>query len=253
MRPSTAKLCAIVLAMAGCVLQALPCAASLPPATPCSVADSLMPVCPSDSATTDSLPPTPVPANENSERYEKHVRRARHFWRVITPRRTVLQYAGGIGLISVGVGWMYGPHKVWETDFLIGFVPSYNTGGTKVTLTLKQTYAPFNVQINKLFSYQPLACGLYLNSIFGEEFWTSEPKRYPEHYYGFSTGIRAGINLGQRIKLNIPPMRRRWCREIIFYYEANTCDLYLVSFFKNKDVSFWDILNFSFGLKFTVF
>lgn len=178
---------------------------------------------------------------------------ARHFWRVITPRRTVLQYAGGIGLISAGVGWMYGPHKVWETDFLIGFVPSYNTGGTKVTLTLKQTYAPFNVQINKLFSYQPLACGLYLNSIFGEEFWTSEPKRYPEHYYGFSTGIRAGINLGQRIKLNIPPMRRRWCREIIFYYEANTCDLYLVSFFKNKDVSFWDILNFSFGLKFTVF
>ena len=183
----------------------------------------------------------------------KHVRRARHFWRVITPRRTVLQYAGGIGLVSAGVGWMYGPRKVWETDFLIGFVPSYNTGGTKVTLTLKQTYAPFNVQINKLFSYQPLACGLYLNSIFGEEFWTSEPKRYPEHYYGFSTGIRAGINLGQRIKLNIPPMRRRWCREIIFYYEANTCDLYLVSFFKNKDVSFWDILNFSFGLKFTVF
>lgn len=48
-------------------------------------------------------------------------------------------------------------------------------------------------------------------------------------------------------------MRRRWCREIIFYYEANTYDLYLVSFFKNKDVSFWDILNFSFGLKFTVF
>lgn len=188
MRPSTAKLCAIVLAMAGCVLQALPCAASLPPATPCSVADSLMPVCPGDSATTDSLPPTPVPANENSERYEKHVRRARHFWRVITPRRTVLQYAGGIGLVSAGV-----------------------------------------------------------------EFWTSEPKRYPEHYYGFSTGIRAGINLGQRIKLNIPPMRRRWCREIIFYYEANTCDLYLVSFFKNKDISFWDILNFSFGLKFTVF
>lgn len=145
------------------------------------------------------------------------------------------------------------PGRYCNRRLLIGFVPSYNTGGTKVTLTLKQTYAPFNVQINKLFSYQPLACGLYLNSIFGEEFWTSEPKRYPEHYYGFSTGIRAGINLGQRIKLNIPPMRRRWCREIIFYYEANTCDLYLVSFFKNKDVSFWDILNFSFGLKFTVF
>ena len=37
---------------------------------------------------------------------------------------------------------------------------------------------------------------------FSDDFWTSEPERYPRGYYGFSTRIRTHIFLGQRVRFN---------------------------------------------------
>ncbi len=47
-------------------------------------------------------------------------------------------------------------------------------------MTLKQNYMPWSINIGKGFSTEPLACGLYLNTVFGDQFWVNESDRYPK-------------------------------------------------------------------------
>lgn len=186
-------------------------------------------------------------------RYEKRAEKFMSFWHSLTPRRVVTQYAGGIGLFSAGLGWMYGKNNSWETDFLLGYVPPYTTGRGKLTITARETYVPFDIKVYGDVNFQPLAVAMYFNVITGHEFWMSEPVRYPHKYYGFSSGMRAGISIGQRLRLHIPEAKRRIFREVIIYYDFNTCDLDIASFSTNRYVSLWDIINISLGLKWTVF
>lgn len=186
-------------------------------------------------------------------RYEKRAEKFMSFWHSLTPRRVVAQYAGGIGLFSAGLGWMYGKNNSWETDFLLGYVPPYTTGRGKLTITARETYVPFDIKVYGDVNFQPLAVAMYFNVITGHEFWMSEPVRYPHKYYGFSSGMRAGISVGQRLRLHIPEAKRRIFREVIIYYDFNTCDLDIASFSTNRYVSLWDIINISLGLKWTVF
>ncbi len=167
-------------------------------------------------------------------RYEKRAEKFMSFWHSLTPRRVVAQYAGGIGLFSAGLGWMYGKNNSWETDFLLGYVPPYTTGRGKLTITARETYVPFDIKVYGDVNFQPLAVAMYFNVITGHEFWMSEPVRYPHKYYGFSSGMRAGISVGQRLRLHIPEAKRRIFREVIIYYDFNTCDLDIASFSTNR-------------------
>ena len=66
----------------------------------------------------------------------------------------------------------------------------------KMTMTLKQNYIPWSIWLGKDFSLEPLTTGIYFNTVFSDDFWTSEPERYPRGYYGFSTRIRTHIFSG---------------------------------------------------------
>ena len=153
-------------------------------------------------------------------------------------------------LPSFGTGWDYGKRNQWETDILLGFIPKYSSKKTKVTMTLKQNYMPWSINIGKGFSTEPLACGLYLNTVFGDQFWVNEPDRYPKGYYGFSSKVRIHIYMGQRLTYDIDPQRRFLAKSVTFFYEISTCDLYLVSAVQNSYLRPRDYLSLSFGLKF---
>ena len=58
----------------------------------------------------------------------------------------------------------YGKRNQWETDVLLGFIPKYSSKKAKVTMTLKQNYMPWSINIGKGFSTEPLACGLYVKT-----------------------------------------------------------------------------------------
>ena len=119
-----------------------------------------------------------------------------------------MQYAGSIGVVAFGTGWHYGRRDNWETELLLGFVPKYNSDKAKVTLTLRQRYVPWHLPVGRDWHVEPLTAGLFFSSIFGENFWASEPSRYPKRYYGFSTKIRTHVFLGQRLKYTIPDRYR---------------------------------------------
>lgn len=185
--------------------------------------------------------------------YERRVEKYQNQWSKLIPTHTKIQYAGGMGLLSFGAGWDYGKNNQWETDVFFGFLPKYSTSKTKITFTLKQNFIPWNKDLGKNFSIDPLACGLYINTIFDGDFWVSEPDKYLSGYYSFSTKMRFNIYVGQRITYRIPENKRFFAKSITAFYELSTNDLYMVSAFTNKYLKPDDYLRLSFGLKFQLF
>ena len=191
--------------------------------------------------------------DREERRAERHIRKLERYqnqWNSLIPKYQNLQFAGSIGLLSAGMGWDYGRQRQWETEFMFGFVPGFSSNKTKVTLTLKQNYVPWEVSLGKNWVLEPLETGLFVNTVLASDFWVKEPEKYPNNYYKFSTRVRFHAFLGQRIALNMKenfPFRR-----ITVYYELSTCDLYLISKFTNQYVKMVDILSLSFGLKFHI-
>ena len=189
---------------------------------------------------------------EDLDRYNKRISQYQDLWTSLMPTYTKVQYAGGMGLVSCGFGWSYGKNKQWETDAFLGFIPRYSSDQSKITMTLKQNFIPWRMKLNETWTFEPLECGIYFNTVFSDEFWTQEPDRYPKGYYNFSTRLRTHIFIGQRLCFNIPDKKRFLSRSVTAFYEISSCDLYVVSAFTNH-LSPDDYLRLSFGLKFDIF
>lgn len=60
------------------------------------------------------------------------------------------------------------------------------------------------------WSFEPLQCGLYLNTVFGHNFWTKQPTKYDSGYYPFSTRLRPNVFVGERFTKAVPNNRRKF-------------------------------------------
>ena len=163
-----------------------------------------------------------------------------------------MQFAGNMGLVSIGVGWDYGKHRQWETHLLFGYIPKYNSHRAKITFTLKQNYIPWSIYLRRGWALEPLECGLYFNTVYGHEFWAKQPTKYSNGYYPFSTKFRPNIFVGQRMTKIIPNSRRKAVKSITAFYELSTCDIYFMKFYRNGEAKFWDVFGLSLGIKFQV-
>ncbi len=171
-------------------------------------------------------------------------------WSQLIPSQSIIQTAGNMGTVSLGLGWDYGKREQWETHLMLGFIPKHDASSAKLTMTLKQTYRPWDIQVYDHLYFEPLTTGLYFNTVFGKEFWGSQPDRYPNSYYDFlSTKVRINVFLGEQFTWKIPRSRQRIQRSITFFYEVSICDLYLRSFIAEKYVKLTDILGLSVGAK----
>lgn len=168
-------------------------------------------------------------------------------WNRLIPEQIKFQFAGSMGMVSLGPGWVYGKKSQWETDLFVGFIPKIDNMNGHITATLKQTYTPFRIELNDDFIYEPLTTGIYMNKIFGPYFWRKLPAKYPNNYYFWATNTRFNIFVGQAISARIGKgTSRNWS----FFYEVNTNDLYLISIIGNKMIKAEDIINISFGLRY---
>ncbi len=187
--------------------------------------------------------------------YDKTIKQYRSSWNKLIPSYSKIQIAGGIGRIATGPGWNYGRKSQWETDFLIGYLPKYESKEWKITLTLKQNYIPWQIPLgNTPLTFSPLSCGIYGCLLIGGDFWIKEPLRYPDRsYYRFPTRIRGHIFFGERFTLNIKHGMSRAHKSIAFYYEMCTHDLALMSLCTNKYLSLKDAVSLAFGVKLQFF
>lgn len=184
-------------------------------------------------------------------KYDKRVLRYRKHWAALIPTQFVVQNAGNMGAVSAGIGWCYGKRTQWETHLLFGFIPKHDSTRGKVTMTLKENYIPWSIDLKRGWSIEPLQASIYLNTIYGHEFWRSQPSRYPDKYYEFmSTKFRLNVALGQRVTWQIPQNKRKTSKSISLFYEVSSCDLYIRSRFIDHNIPLKDILGLSIGLKF---
>ncbi len=195
----------------------------------------------------------------SESKYDKRILRYRRHWASLIPTQFVIQNAGNMGALSAGIGWNYGKRGQWETNLLIGFIPKNQTTRVKMTMTLKENYIPFSIDLGPKaskkdvgrWSIEPLRATIYVNTVFGHEFWKSQPNRYPDKYYEFmSTKFRLNIALGQQVTWQIPVNKRRGASKISFFYEVGSCDLYIRSKFQDGSIPLKKILSLSLGMKF---
>ncbi len=189
----------------------------------------------------------------NNEKYERRLEQRQQHWSRLIPNLLSVQYAGGQGMFSFGVGWDYGSSDRWETHFYAGFLPGRFNQDACVTLTLKECFLPWRVKVRRSpFTISPLAVSLAVNSIIHHDYWVSEPDSYPDRYYGFSSKLRFQLGLGQRLTYNIPYQHRRLGRQVTVYYEVSTCDLYVRQKVLNKSIPLGDILTVGVGVIYTI-
>lgn len=191
------------------------------------------------------------PKDRETARIEKE-EEIRRKWGKLIPKQNKLQFAGSMGMFSASAGWYYGKKDQWETDFFLGFIPKTGRQDGHVTITLKETYTPWKLRLNDNIYYEPLTTGLYINKIFGEYFWNKLPERYPNGYYFWAVNTRFNVFAGQAItfKLNKTAL---YGKELSFYYELNTNDLYIISAIGNDAISPLDIIGLSLGIRYRIF
>ncbi|HZL10586.1 MAG TPA: hypothetical protein VFC65_11350 [Prolixibacteraceae bacterium] len=183
--------------------------------------------------------------------HDKKLARYQRNWNRIMPNQTKLQFAGSMGMFSAGPGWSYGKRNQWETDWFIGFIPEIEEVQGHMTTTIKQTYTPFRIRVNDFISLEPVTTGIYINKIFGEYFWSKLPEKYPKNYYFWAVNTRFNVFLGQSVAFRMGT--KTLGKELSFFYEFNTNDLYLISAFGNETIGLKEIVGLSFGIRYRVF
>lgn len=198
--------------------------------------------------------------HQDSEVYRHRVERLQNRWASLIPNQFVIQNAGNMGVLSVGTGWGYG-HGHWETHLLFGYIPKHQSTRGKLTMTLKENYIPWNLLLSapqnesddflkRGWTLNPLTASIYVNTVYGHEFWKSQPGRYPDKYYEFmSTKFRLNVAFGQRITWEIPRNRRKYAKSISLFYEVSSCDLYIRAKFQDSSIPLKDIIGLSLGVK----
>lgn len=169
------------------------------------------------------------------------------FWSSVAPRYFKGQFAGSIGMVSAGVGWNYGKDR-WETDFILGLIPRKSDRYAMASLTLKQNYLPWKIPVHEQVVFEPLNCGLFLNTLLDGDFWVKTPDRYPKGYYTFSTKIRIHVFLGERITYKFK-RQDLFAKSVSFFYELSTSDLYMINAVTNSYLKPKDYLSLAFGIK----
>lgn len=164
----------------------------------------------------------------------------------IVPSHWSAQFAGAMGVVAAGPGWDYGRKERWSTEFLLGYVPKYDTEKVKFTLNIRQTYTPWSIPLTDQLRLHPLRTGVFINTTIGKEFWLSSPEKYPNDYYTFSTKIRWNIFVGQELSVRLKSKRLESLR---FFYDVHTSDLHVMSRVQNRYLAERNYLGLALGAK----
>lgn len=166
--------------------------------------------------------------------------------RSLLPHHLKVQYAGGIGFVSVGVGYGSRNDKL-EGDFYYGYVPK-SVGGVYIhSVSSKLTWHMLKKVERKSWELRPLSAGVLLSYTFGKQYFLFSPKNYPYSYYDFPTAMHAGVFVGGRVD-----RVGKNGRKVGLYYELGSNDREITSYLNNRSsIKLPEILNLALGVKTT--
>ncbi len=162
------------------------------------------------------------------------------------PDYVKLQYAGGIGFMSAGVGYTFIKHRLDITMFY-GYVSQVFTIDDLHSISLQLTGKLLKFKINDNIEVLPLNFGWYAHHTFGSEYWVKLPDHYPDGYYWWSPGRNAGVFIGNEIKTKLFANKTP-ASGTAFYVRIGTRGLYLSSIWGNSSIPVKDIIELGFGV-----
>ncbi|WP_343330157.1 hypothetical protein [Polaribacter staleyi] len=156
------------------------------------------------------------------------------------------QFAGNIGLFSVGAGYQLFD-KVLYTELLYGFVPKSASKADDIHLiTIKNTFPLFRKKIGDNLTLTPIA-GIATTLDIGTTSFTTLPKKYPEGYY-VPTAIHFTLFGG--VMLHKDFKKSKLFKGVDFYAELGTVETYLWYALATKEVDLVDVFSTSIGVNF---
>ena len=164
----------------------------------------------------------------------------------LLPDYVKLQYAGGIGFLSAGVGYTFVDHRI-DVSAFYGYVPTWFTVDDLHSVSLQFTAKLIRIKASENIEILPLNIGWYLHHTFGNEYWVKLPDNYPDEYYWWSPGRNAGIFIGGEIKTKLLASKTP-SSGMAFYIRAGTRGLYLSSKVGNSSIPITDIVELGFGI-----
>jgi len=162
------------------------------------------------------------------------------------PDYVKLQFAGGIGFISPGVGYSFFNSKL-DISLFYSYIPYKFTVDDLHSISLQFTGKLLKYKLNDNIQVLPLNIGFFTHHTFGSEYWVRLPDNYPKGYYWWYPGINAGVFLGGEIKTKLLSSKTP-ASGTAFYIRMGTRGLYVTSKAGNSSVPFRDILEFGFGI-----
>lgn len=161
------------------------------------------------------------------------------------PDAAIVQFAGNMGLLAVGPSYDFA-NKHLAVDGLYGFVPKLDSDEAEHLLTIKGTYKPWEIEHRRDFKLIPLQIGLGLSYYLNDKYPLTWDDRFPKGYYWWSPKVRllgfAGSSVTREVRNNA-------IKKIGLYSELGTYDLIVTSWFKDENLTVWDILNISIGTR----
>lgn len=155
------------------------------------------------------------------------------------------QYAGSIGTASlsylqhtrnerIAVGLSYG--HIWPAQ-----------GGPLDAWALRFMYTPWQVHLDERWCLEPLQTGVFVAYTSGLDLRASWPTYLEKGYYWWLPNFRQHLFL--RSQLSFSPVQHR-VRRVAAYFEVNTNDLYVYSWWPNRrSIALYDILFFGTGVQ----
>ena len=169
------------------------------------------------------------------------------FTKALVPDQIGVQYAGSIGFMSLGLGYNLFKEKS-TLSFHYGYVPEIKGGELHIG-AIKFDYKPFAIPIGKKLIFHPINPALFVSYTFGKQFGLKfDRDQYEKGYYFWSPALREHIALSSELKILGDKSSK--IKSVSLYTEANTNDLYLISWFENRtSTPIQDIFHLGFGVK----
>ncbi len=174
----------------------------------------------------------------NAENWSKFSKMAR-------PTIFQMQYAGNMGLTSFGFGGTFNKNKN-EALLIYGVLPKQINGVGARTLSLKVTGRITQSAISKTCNLKAYT-GIAITRNFTNNVHLNFPDYYPDSYYDFPTALHAAPSIGSSITWSQKDNDKPNTNYTLFT-EFSSIDYYLINFFRNKNMKFTDLWNFSFGI-----
>ncbi|HUW07977.1 MAG TPA: hypothetical protein VMW01_17190 [Williamwhitmania sp.] len=162
------------------------------------------------------------------------------------PDYVKMQFAGGIGFLSMGVGYTFFNQKL-EVSYFYGYVPEFVSTDDLHSVSLQLTVKLLRYKVNKNIELVPLNVGWFIHHTFGSEYWIKLPPHYPKEYYWWSPGRNSGIFIGGEIRTKLLANKTP-SSGTAFYTRIGTRGLYLASKFGNSSIPITDIIELGFGV-----